>query len=471
MLHLQRGLWLAAAGVPGLAQAAEINGAELGLVWAVPFAGILLCIALMPLLALRVWHHHYGKIAVAWALAVVLPLAYIYGPGAASAVVSHILLADYLPFIIFVGALYVVAGGIHIRGNFVGTPLVNTGLLGLGAVLANLMGTTGAAMLLIRPLIRANDHRRYQTHTFVFFIFVVANIGGSLTPLGDPPLFLGFLKGVDFFWTAQHMAAPMGVAVGILLALYFVIDFVLHRREKRRGFLPDPTPHRDTRFGLDGQINLLLLLALIGAVLLSGFWRPGLEFTVAGVEFSLQNLARDLIFIVTAGLSLALTPAIARTNNQFSWGPIFEVAKLFFGIFITIVPVLAMLKAGADGAFAPLVALVTLPGGGADNTMYFWLTGALSSFLDNAPTYLAFFNLAGGDASVLMSTGATTLMAISAGAVFMGANSYIGNAPNFMVVAIVQDRGLKMPSFFGYMLWSTAILIPLFILVSWLFFR
>ncbi|MEG2155517.1 MAG: sodium:proton antiporter [Burkholderiaceae bacterium] len=460
-----------AAVLPGLAQAAEINGAELGLAWAVPFAGILLCIALMPLLALQVWHHHYGKIVVAWALAAVLPMAVLYGTGAATAVVAHILLADYLPFIIFVGTLYVVAGGIHIRGNFIGTPAVNTGLLGLGAVLANVMGTTGASMLLIRPLIRANGHRRYQTHTFIFFIFIVANIAGSLTPLGDPPLFLGFLKGVDFFWTTRHMAAPMGVAVGILLALYFVIDLILHRREKRRGFLLDPRPATAARFGIEGGINFVLLALLIGAVLMSGLWRPGIEFTVFGVDFGLQNLSRDLAFLVIAALSLALTPAAARTGNQFSWGPIFEVAKLFFGIFVTMVPVLAMLKAGADGAFAPLVAWVTGADGGPNHAMYFWLTGALSSFLDNAPTYLAFFNLAGGDASVLMGAGSTTLMAISAGAVFMGANSYIGNAPNFMVVAIVQDRGLKMPSFFGYMAWSSAILIPLFVVITFIFFR
>lgn len=456
--------------LPWSAQAAEINGAELGLVWALPFAGILLCIALMPLLALRIWHHHYGKIALAWALATVLPMAAIYGGGAATAVVAHILLADYLPFIIFVGALYVVAGGIHIRGNFSGTPAFNTGILGTGAVLANLMGTTGAAMLLVRPLIRANDQRRHQVHTFVFFIFIVANIAGSLTPLGDPPLFLGFLKGVDFFWTMQHMAAPMGVALGVLLVLYFAIDSWLYRRELRRGFLPDPTPQSKERFGIDGAVNLLLLVLLVGAVLLSGMWRPGVEFTLAGVPFALQNVVRDLIFLAVGGLSLALTPAAARQANQFGWGPIAEVAKLFFGIFVTIVPVLAMLKAGRDGAFAPLVALVTHADGSPNNLMYFWLTGSLSSFLDNAPTYLAFFNLAGGDASVLMTTGATTLMAISAGAVFMGANSYIGNAPNFMVVAIVQDRGIKMPSFFGYMAWSGAILVPLFVLLTFLFF-
>lgn len=450
--------------------AVELNGAELGLAWALPFVGILLSIALFPLFALRIWHHHYGKIAVAWAFAAVLPLALVYGAGATSSVVGHILLLDYLPFIIFVGALYVVAGGIYIRGNFRGTPAFNTSVLAIGAVLANVMGTTGAAMVLVRLLLRANDDRVHQVHTVVFFIFIVANIGGSLTPLGDPPLFLGFLKGVDFFWTLQHMAAPMVLSVGLLLAVYFALDTYLHRREERLPHPADPTPD-NRRFGIEGGSNIVLLVLMVGAVLMSGFWDPGLSFRFAGVKFELQNLLRDLTFLVAAGLSLLITSKAARQANQFSWGPIAEVAKLFFGIFVTIVPVLAMLKAGANGAFAPLVALVTDASGNPHNLTYFWFTGMLSSFLDNAPTYLAFFNLAGGDASVLMSSGASTLMAISAGSVFMGANSYIGNAPNFMVVAIAQERGVKMPSFLGYMAWSGTILIPLFGLIGWIFFR
>jgi Na+/H+ antiporter NhaD/arsenite permease-like protein len=462
------GASLAAATTP--AWAAELNGAELGLAWALPFVGILLSIALFPLFALRFWHHHYGKVAAAWALAAVLPLAVVYGPGATSSVVGHILLLDYLPFIVFVGALYVVAGGIHIRGNFRGTPSFNTGVLATGAVLANLMGTTGAAMVLVRLLIRANDDRVHQVHTIVFFIFIVANIGGSLTPLGDPPLFLGFLKGVEFFWTLQYMAAPMALSVGLLLVIYFGLDTFLHRRERRLPHPVDPTPD-NLRFGIEGGSNIVLLVLIVGAVLMSGFWDPGIGYYFAGVQFELQNLLRDLIFLAAAGLSLLITPKAAREGNQFSWGPIAEVAKLFFGIFVTIVPVLAMLRAGAAGSFAPLVALVTDVNGNAHNLTYFWLTGMLSSFLDNAPTYLAFFNLAGGDASVLMTSGASTLMAISAGAVFMGANSYIGNAPNFMVVAIAQERGVKMPSFLGYMAWSGAILIPLFVLVGWIFFQ
>ena len=458
------------AGAATTAYGAELNGAELGLAWALPFVGILLSIALFPLLSLRIWHHHYGKIAFAWAMAAVLPLAVVYGFGAASSVVGHILLLDYLPFIIFVGALYVVAGGIYIRGNFRGTPVFNTSVLATGAVLANFMGTTGAAMVLVRLLIRANDDRVHQIHTIVFFIFIVANIGGSLTPLGDPPLFLGFLKGVDFFWTLKHMVAPMALSVGILLAIYFVLDTYLHRREERLPHPADPTPD-NKRFRIEGGANVVLLVVIIAAVLMSGFWDPGIGFHFAGVQFELQNLLRDLIFVAAAGASLLITPKAARKGNQFSWGPIAEVAKLFFGIFVTIVPVLAMLRAGAAGAFAPLVALVTDAEGNAHNLTYFWLTGVLSSFLDNAPTYLAFFNLAGGDASVLMTSGASTLMAISAGSVFMGANSYIGNAPNFMVVAIAQERGVKMPSFLGYMAWSGAILIPLFILIGTIFFR
>ena len=305
-------------------------------------------------------------------------------------------------------------------------------------------------------------------HTFVFFIFIVANIAGSLTPLGDPPLFLGFLRGVDFFWTAEHLILPMLTAVGLLLALYFVMDSVLFNKEKDEFLLAESTCTKEP-FGVEGKINFALLGVIIGAVLMAGVWDSGMEFTVLGVHLTGQGVLRDVIFLAAAGLSLALTPADVRSANQFTWEPVLEVGKLFFGIFVTIVPVLEMLKAGMAGAFAPVVAMVTNADGTANNAMYFWMTGALSGFLDNAPTYLAFFNMAGGDASVLMTEGALTLMAISMGSVFMGANSYIGNAPNFMVVAIVQNRGLKMPSFFGYLLWSVGILIPIFLLLTWLY--
>jgi Na+/H+ antiporter NhaD/arsenite permease-like protein len=322
-------------------------------------------------------------------------------------------------------------------------------------------------MLMIRPLIRANDNRKHVAHVVVFFIFTVSNAGGSLTPLGDPPLFLGFLKGVDFFWTAQHIFPETLFLVGALLAIFYVIDSWYYRKE---GTLPaDPTP--DTRgFGLEGAVNFLPLLAVVGLVLMSGTWKPGISFDVWGTEVELQQIVRDVLLVVVAIVSLAITPKGVREKNQFSWAPMQEVAKLFIGIFLTMIPVLAMLKAGEQGPFAAVARAVTGPDGQALPWAYFWFSGSLSSFLDNAPTYLVFFNLAGGDPQVLMTTGAATLAAISAGSVFMGANTYIGNAPNFMVKAIAEDRGVRMPSFFGYMAWSGCILVPLFVVMTFIWF-
>jgi len=452
----------------GSAAAAEVDGAALAAWWGVPFAGMLLSIALMPLLAPKVWHHHYGKIALGWALAFMLPYALLHGAGAAGGALVHALVAEYIPFIILLTALFTAAGGIYIRGNLHGSPALNTGLMGIGAVLASLMGTTGASMLLIRPLIRANDNRRHVVHVVVFFIFIVSNAGGSLTPLGDPPLFLGFLKGVDFFWTVRHIFPQTLFLVGTLLVLFFAIDSYWYRKE---GVLPrDPTP--DTpRAGIDGGINFLPLLAAVVLVLMSGTWKPGISFDVFGTPVELQQLARDAGLIAVTLVSLAITPRGVRDANQFSWAPMQEVAKLFIGIFLTMIPVLAMLKAGEAGAFAAVTRAVTGADGQPLPWAYFWFSGVLSSFLDNAPTYLVFFNLAGGDPQVLMTTLASTLAAVSAGSVFMGANTYIGNAPNFMVKAIAEDRGIRMPSFFGYMAWSCAILIPLFVLMTFVWFR
>jgi Na+/H+ antiporter NhaD/arsenite permease-like protein len=463
--------WLTAAllgGMPLLSQAAEIDGTTLSAWWGVPFAGILLSIALCPLLAPGLWHHHYGKIAAGWALAFLLPFAALYGVGHAGQEFVHALVAEYLPFIVLLTALYTVAGGIYIRGNFHGSPGFNVVLMLIGAVLASFMGTTGASMLMVRPLIRANDNRKHNAHVLVFFIFIVSNAGGSLTPLGDPPLFLGFLKGVEFFWTARHVFPETLFLVGALLAIFFAIDTWTYRREGVTR--ADPTPD-DHTFGIEGGINGLLLLAVVGLVLMSGTWKPGITFDIAGTPVGLEQLVRDGALAVLTLLSLKLTPPDAREKNQFNWAPMQEVAKLFAGIFLTITPVLAMLKAGMGGAFAPVVALVTGPDGQPIPAMYFWASGLLSSFLDNAPTYLVFFNLAGGDPQVLMTTLAPVLAAISAGSVFMGANSYIGNAPNLMVKAIAEDRGVQMPSFFGYMAWSFGILVPLFAVMTVLWFR
>ncbi|NDY92198.1 sodium:proton antiporter [Ideonella sp. TBM-1] len=460
--------WALGLGLaPMWAGAAELDGASLGAWWGVPFAGMLLSIALMPLLVPFFWHHHFGKVAAGWSLAFLLPFAVLQGPGVAVGLVSHTLVAEYLPFIILLTALFTAAGGIYVRGNLHGSPLLNTGLLAGGAALASLMGTTGASMLLIRPLIRANDNRRHVTHVMVFFIFIVSNAGGSLTPLGDPPLFLGFLKGVEFTWTIRHIFPETLFLVGALLTLFFVVDSYWYRKE---GVTPaDPTPD-DHRFGLDGAINFLPLAGVVGLVLMSGTWKPGITVPLLGQEVGLEQVLRDLGLVALTFLSLAITPKGVREANQFSWGPMQEVGKLFIGIFLTMVPVLAMLKAGEAGAFAAVTRAVTGPDGQPLPWAYFWISGALSSFLDNAPTYLVFFNLAGGDPQVLMTTLATTLAAISAGSVFMGANTYIGNAPNFMVKAIAEERGVRMPSFFGYMLWSGGILIPLFLVMTWIWF-
>ena len=469
--RLQSWAVAACAMAPGLAGAADLNGATLSLLWAIPFAGILLSIALWPLVAPFFWHRHFGKIAAGWGLAFFIPFALVFGGHAALASGVHALLAEYVPFIILLGALYVVAGGICVRGNLHGSPTLNTAILTLGTVLASIMGTTGAAMLLIRPLLRANDNRRHITHVVVFFIFLVANAGGSLTPLGDPPLFLGFLKGVSFFWTMEHLYKPMLFLCVILLVLFFVIDTLLYRSagEEREALL-DPTPDTPS-LAIEGKRNFVLLAAIVGLVLMSGLWKPGVSFDVFGTAVELQNLVRDVALIGIALLSLVITPATARAGNEYNWAPILEVAKLFAGIFLTIIPVIAMLKAGTSGAFAGVIHLVSDSSGQPIDSMYFWATGILSSFLDNAPTYLVFFNTAGGDAATLMTAGASTLAAISAGAVFMGANTYIGNAPNLMVKAIAEDRGVRMPSFFGYMAWSCGILVPLFVIMTFIFFR
>ncbi len=473
MTHRQRQLSRLALGAammlsPLWAAAAELDGSQLSVLWGVPFAGILLSIAIWPLVAPHVWHHHFGKIAAGWALAFLLPFAVVFGPAAAGVNLVHAMLAEYIPFIILLTALFTVSGGIYIRGNLHGSPGLNTAILAIGSVLASFMGTTGASMLLIRPLIRANDNRKHVAHVVIFFIFIVSNAGGSLTPLGDPPLFLGFLKGVDFFWTVKHIFPETLFLVGSLLVIFYLLDsWYYHKREE---VLPqDPTPD-SRRIGFDGGINFALLAGVVGLVLMSGLWKPGVVFDVFGTEVGLPGLVRDLGLIVITLVSLRITPRQVHDDNQFGWAPMQEVAKLFIGIFLTIIPVIAMLKAGTSGPFGAVVSAVTQADGSPNNLMYFWITGLLSSFLDNAPTYLVFFNTAGGDPQVLMTTLAGTLAAISAGAVFMGANTYIGNAPNLMVKAIAEDRGVKMPSFFGYMAWSFGILVPLFVVMSWIWF-
>ena len=444
-------------------------GALLPLWSIIPFAGILLSIALFPLLAPHFWHHHFGKVSIFWGVVVAAPFLLAF-KGEALHEILHIYIADYVPFIILLWSLYTVAGGILLKGKLKGTPLVNTGMLAVGTALASWIGTTGAAMLMIRPFLRANAFRKKKTYMVVFFIFLVCNIGGSLTPLGDPPLFLGFLHGVPFFWTFK-LLPHMLLVVSILLVLYFILDTINYRK--------DPSPHPDEeneeKLKIVGSINFLFLLGIVLAVLFSGLVHLG-EVKILGIERSVQSLIRDAVMVIMGLLSLKFTPWQIREENEFTWFPIKEVAILFAGIFMTMIPALAILRAGEEGAARALIASVKEP------YHFFWITGGLSSFLDNAPTYLTFLNTALGRFFVgvpektavahLIAQKGVYLEAISAGAVFMGANTYIGNAPNFMVRSIAEEAGVEMPSFFGYVFkYSLVILIPCFILVTLIFFR
>ncbi|MEW6238866.1 MAG: sodium:proton antiporter [Candidatus Omnitrophota bacterium] len=442
-------------------------GAVLPLWSSIPFIGILLSIALFPLFAPHFWHHHYPKVSVFWAAVLAIPFLFAYGKDASYSIL-HIYILDYIPFIILLWALYTVSGGILLRGTLVGTPIVNTAMLAIGTALASWMGTTGAAMLMIRPFLRANKHRANRTFMVCFFIFLIANIGGALTPLGDPPLFLGFLHGVPFFWTFKILP-HMLLAALIVLAIYFVMDFIAYKKE---GVKPPVEVKEPLR--LDGSFNFIFLFGVVGGVLLSGFLDLG-TVNILGIHVEKQGLLRDGILILMGILSLIFTSKKIREDNEFTWAAIREVAYLFAGIFMTMIPCLAILKAGETGQAAPLIKAVQEP------YHYFWITGALSSFLDNAPTYLTFFTSALGKfyagmpeaeaVKKLLVENPLYLQAISAGAVFFGAMTYIGNAPNFMVRSIAEEAGTPMPSFFGFMFkYSCVILLPVFVLVTWIFF-
>jgi len=446
-------------------------GGRLPLWSVIPFVGILLSIALFPLVAPHFWHNHFPKISVMWALIFAVPFIAVYS-GEAWHEIFHIYLLDYIPFIILLWGLFTISGGILVKGSLKGSPIVNLAIILIGTLMASWIGTTGAAMVMIRPLLRANKHRKYKVHLIVFFIFLVANIGGSLTPIGDPPLFLGFLHGVSFFWTLNLFPAMLFVSV-ILLSLLFLFDTYYYRKEKT------PPVEEQVPLRVEGSFNFIFLLGVIAGVIFSGTVHLG-HVTILGVHMAIENIIRDIWIILMGLLSLKLTSKEIRKGNEFNWFPIQEVAYLFAGIFMTIIPALAILKAGEHGALAGLIAAVQTP------QHYFWVTGGLSSFLDNAPTYLTFFNSAlgklglteeqiraafvAGNVSERFPEFIAYLKAISIGAVFMGANTYIGNAPNFMVKSIAEESGIKMPSFFGYIFkFSIPILIPVFILVSLIF--
>ncbi len=445
----------------------SIDGGALSIWWIIPFVGILLSIAIFPLVAEDFWHHHFGKVSAFWIIMIVVPMIIFVGFETTLYEVLHVYLLEYIPFIILLFALFTISGGVRVKGYLKGTPEVNTLFLFIGTILASWMGTTGAAMLLIRPMLRANHWRKKKVHMVVFFIFLVANVGGSLTPLGDPPLFLGFLQGVDFFWTTTNLFWEMCFVVAILLTLYYFWDRYLYAQEEQP---EDPLAENKEPLGLEGSFNLLLLAGVVGFVLFSGIYNLG-EVVIYDVHVSVAGIIRDAGLLLLSYLSWIWTSKESRAANGFDWFPIKEVGKLFAGIFVTIIAPIAMLEAGreGEGALQFVNDAVFTASGEPNNAMFFWVTGMLSGFLDNAPTYLVFFNAAGGDAQLLMNELSQTLVAISSGAVFFGALTYIGNAPNFMVKSIAETSGVDMPSFGGFMLWSVAILLPIYLLVTFIF--
>jgi len=457
---------------PGLAPGLGLGPAP-GLVWILPFLVLLLGIAVLPLLKRTApwWDRNRNKLVFSLVLSAITCLYYLFRshgfhaePGLPSVgkLLHHAVLDDYIPFIILLFSLYTISGGISVRGDIPAHPLTNTALLAVGTVGASFVGTTGMAMLLIRPLLQINSERRHVRHTVIFFIFLVCNIGGLLLPIGDPPLFLGYLRGVPFLWTL-HLAPQWAVCGGILLVVYCVWDTIAYRTEGKAVIALDELIRVPLR--LHGKRNLVLLLGVILAV---AALVPGKEFP--GTSWIVPNLyLREIAQLAMAALSLWITPKEVRAYNQFNFHAIAEVACLFIGIFITMQTPIEFLQIRG-----PELGLTT-------PAHFFWASGILSSFLDNAPTYVVYFETAGAlspSHSVLMHNVVTAtgsipvalLAAISCGAVFMGANTYIGNGPNFMVKSIAERSGVKMPSFFGYMLYSVGILVPLFLLVTVLFF-
>lgn len=447
-------------------------------VWSIlPFVGMLLSIALFPLIKPHWWEHNMMKVVIFWSLVFLIPFGIAFGADAFLFNLLEIVVLDYLPFIVLLFGLYAVTGGIILKGTLVGTPKVNLVLLLIGTLLASWVGTTGASMLMIRPVIRANQWRKRKKHIVVFFIFLVSNIGGCLTPIGDPPLFLGFLRGVPFFWTMKLLPIML-VNVVILLTILFIMDNRYYKRELAEGRSPadmlGDSPKQPLR--VEGLHNLIFIGMIIVGVLLNGLLPNLAAFAdqvtgevygiplYSGIVVGYNSLIQMVIILLAAYLSMKLTKRQIREDNCFTWGCIKEVATLFIGIFITMIPALALLKANGSAL------------GLSSPAQFFWGTGILSSFLDNAPTYLVFMTTAGalGSAEGLATTvgiiAPELLLAVSAGAVFMGANTYIGNAPNFMVRCIAIESKIEMPSFFGYMGWSICFLIPLFVLNTFLFF-
>ncbi len=431
-----------------------------------PFLGLLFSVAFFPLIAPRFWHKHFGKISLFWASIGIFFILY-YSKEEGLFLVLHVLLEEYLPFVILIATLYVIACGIYISNFFIGTPLSNTFYLGGGALMSSLLGTTGATMVFLPPFLRANAWREKKDFMIVFYIFLVANIGGSLTPVGDPPLFLGYLKGIPFFWPL-HLFGPAFFLIGSLLLVYFFMDLYYFKKEGRE------EPLSQEGFRIEGLHNILLLGLVITTLLFTGSLRLG-TIKVGFLEVGLNNLLRDLLLLSFLLFSHFKTPLAIKRKNEFSWFPIKEVAIIFLGLFITMTPVLQILMAGERGALGMVLKGLSKP------WHYFWGVGCFSAFLDNAPSYLVFFSSLLGKfyggwpekeaISFLLKERSQYLLALSAGAVFFGACTYIGNAPNFMVRSIAEEKGISMPTFFGYIFkYTIPILLPLFLLISLIFF-
>lgn len=445
----------------------ESLGSTLSFAYCIPFAGMLLSIAICPLVNGAWWEKFKGAAVLFWSLLFLVPFAIGNGAGTALNHFLEVILGDYISFIVLLFGLFCVAGNIRIRGTLAGTPKVNVLLLLIGTLLSSWVGTTGASMLLIRPVIRANSWRKRKVHTMVFFIFLVSNIGGCLTPVGDPPLLMGFMHGVPFTWSF-HLLPVFLLNVVLLLALYFIIDSRAYKKDLADGAKPKAS-EKTEKIGLEGAHNLIFLLCIVGAVILSGslaninaFFGNGIKIE-GEVTLTFTTMIEMAIILLSAFLSFKTTKKEVRTANNFSWGAIQEVAVLFIGIFITMIPALLILSARGSEL------------GITKNWQMFWATGALSSFLDNTPTYLVFFETAVSLHATNEAIGSvmipqTMLMAISCGAVFMGANTYIGNAPNFMIKSIAEENNIKMPSFFGYLFWSVCCLVPVFLIDTLIFF-
>ncbi len=431
-----------------------------GLIWAVPFLGVLASVAVLPALVPRFWHRRAGLVAGFWIACLLLGQAVATGPASAAASAWHALLIEYLPFVTLLFALYAAGGGVLIRGGPAGRPAGNTAMLAAGMVLGMVMGQAGAAMVLINPLLHANAHRRRKVHLVLFVIVLVANASGALTPLGNPPLYIGFLEGVPFFWTTRHLVLPLLLLAGVLLATFYLVD-----RRLAAGERAAPAP---ARLRIRGWGNAVLIL-LTGAVVLAQNATTGGEVLLFGQQVAVTRLVAIVAFVAVTILSATLTPLAIRRANEFAWEPMMEVGKLFLAIFITIEPVLRMLEAGLHGPLAWVLRL-TLDGAGDPRpAAYFWLAGILSALLDNAPTYLVFFKLAGLHPA-FQPEQVRELTALSAGAVFFGGLTYIGNAPNMMLRGVAAHRGVRMPGFFGFMMMAAVMLLPVFVLLTVVFF-